>query len=238
MKINYNYIKAFLLLAALIFLFGFAEKRNNSREINKVEVQFMEFENLYVTEEAVNKLLIQNNVTATGVVKETLDLNRVEKVLRAHDMVENAEVFVTLDGVLKTTINQRRPIGRVFGAEIFYVDRLGDKMPLSPYYSARVPVITGIGENEIKEVYPLLDFIYNDEFLQQHITGVHRKTGGHYELDVRKMDFDIFFGKVENLDTKFNNFKAFYKKAHKDELLNTYKMVDLQFGNQVVCTKK
>jgi cell division protein FtsQ len=59
-----------------------------------------------------------------------------------------------------------------------------------------------------------------------------------YELDVRKMDFNIYFGKVERLDTKFNNFKAFYKKAHKDELLNTYKMVDLQFGNQVVCTKK
>jgi cell division protein FtsQ len=238
MKINYNYIKAFLLLAALIFLFGFAEKRNNSREISKVEVQFMEFENLYVTEEAVNKLLIQNNVTATGVVKETLDLNRVEMVLRGHEMVENAEVFVTLDGRLKTTINQRRPIGRVLGAEIFYVDRLGDRMPLSPYYSARVPVITGIGENEIKEVYPLLDFIYNDEFLQQHITAVHRTIAGDYELDVRKMDFNIYFGKVEKLDTKFNNFKAFYKKAHKDELLNTYKMVDLQFGNQVVCTKK
>ncbi|QED38942.1 hypothetical protein FK178_14985 [Antarcticibacterium arcticum] len=238
MKINYNYIKAFLVLVLVIFLFGFAEKRNEIRPLAKVVVKFTEFENLYLTEEAVNKLLIQNNVTVTGVGKETLDLNRVEKVLNTHDMIENAEVFLTLDGTLKTSIVQKRPIGRILGKEIFYIDRLGEKMPMSTYYSARVPVITGVGEREIKEVYPLLDHISQDRFLQEHITGIRRLNGGVYELEVRKMDFSLFVGKVENLDTKFNNFKAFYKKAFKDDILNTYKMVDLQFGNQVVCTKK
>lgn len=238
MKFNYNYLKAFLVLVLVIFLFGFAEKRNETRPLGKIEVKFTEFENLYLTEEAVNKLLIQNNVTVASVDKETLDLNRVEKVLNTHEMIENAEVFLTLDGTLKTTIVQRRPIGRILGNEIFYIDRLGEKMPLSTYYSARVPVITGVRTEEIKEVYPLLDHISRDKFLQEHITGIRRLRGGVYELEVRKMDFSLFVGKVEHLDTKFNNFKAFYKKAFKDDILNTYKMVDLQFGNQVVCTKK
>ncbi|UJH89683.1 hypothetical protein LZ575_11405 [Antarcticibacterium sp. 1MA-6-2] len=238
MKINYNYIKAVFVVAVVVFLYGFAGQRNSTRKISKIEVHFTESENLYVTEEAVNKLLIQNKVTAASVGKETLDLNRVESVLNNHEMVENAEVFVTLDGILKTQISQRRPIGRVLAEDVFYVDRLGDRMPLSPYYSARVPVVTGVDDKSIEEVYPILDYISKDQFLQEHVTAITRKRGGLYELEIRQMDFNLFFGKVENVDIKFNNFKAFYKKALKDELLNTYKMVDLQFGNQVVCTKK
>lgn len=238
MKINYDYIKTIFLIGVVIFLFGFAENRNSDRKLNRIEVQFTQIENLYVTEEAVNKLLIQNNVKVASVGKETIDLNRVEEMLNNHSMIENAEVFLTLDGTLKTLISQRRPIGRIIGNEVYYIDRLGDKMPLSGYYSARVPILTGIEEAEIEEVYPLLKYISMDQFLQEHITSIHKLSAGGYELQVRQMDFNLYFGEIIHIDRKFNNFKAFYKKALKDELLNTYKMVDLQFGNQVVCTKK
>jgi len=32
--------------------------------------------------------------------------------------------------------------------------------------------------------------------------------------------------------------KAFYQKAKKDDMLSKYSKVNLQFDNQVVCTKK
>ena len=238
MRINFNYIKAILVLSAVIFLYGFAEKRNNARKLSHVEVRFIQFENLYVTEETVNKLLILNKITVTSVDKETLDLNRVEKVLNIHPMIENAEVFLTIGGVLKTEISQRRPIGRILGNKAYYVDRLGTKMPLSPNYTARVPILIGVTEKDINEVYPLLKYINEDQFLTEHITSITRLNKGFYQLEVRQMNFNLFFGKIERVGDKFNNFKAFYKKAMKDDLLNAYKMVDLQFGNQVVCTKK
>jgi len=238
MKINFNYIKGFLLFALIIFFYGFAEKRNNHRKVEKIEVQFTQFENLYVSEESVNKLLIQNNIELSSIGKETLDLNRVEALLNKHEMIENAEVFLTLDGILKTKISQRRPIGRVLGNNAFYLDRLGKKMPLSKSYSARVPVLVNMKEKDIDEAFPLVDYINKDQFLTEHITSITRLNGGYYQLELRQTDFNIFFGKVNRIDEKFNNFKAFYKKALKDDLINTYKMVDLQFGNQVVCTKK
>ncbi|MCF4102347.1 hypothetical protein L1I30_11770 [Gillisia sp. M10.2A] len=238
MKINFNYIKAIIIIGLVMFLYGFAERRNNDRKLNKIEVQFIQFENLYVTEEAVNKLLIQNKVGATSVGKEALDLNRVESILNNHDMIENAEVFLTLDGTLKTKISQRKPIGRVLGNEIYYIDRLGNKMPRSQFYSARVPILKGVEEKDLKNVYPLLDYISRDKFLTEHITSISKGRSGAYKLELRKMDFELFFGKAERIGDKFNNFKAFYKKALKDDILNTYNMVDLQFGNQVVCTKK
>lgn len=238
MKINYKIIKGILVFGLVIFLYGFAGKRNEARNLDEVEIHFTQTENLYVTEEAVNKLLIQKKLVVKNVGKETLDLNRVEAVLNKHEMIENAEVFLTLDGTLKTTISQRRPIARILGDQTFYVDRLGKKMPLSPYYSARVPVLIGVAEEDLPEVYPLLKYINGDEFLFEHVTAVKQLDQNVYQLELRQMDFSLFFGKIERIEEKFNNFKAFYKKAYRDEILSTYKMVDLQFGNQVVCTKK
>ena len=238
MKSRINYIKALLLLVLVGFLFGFAEHRHKSRKISEVEIEFLEDENLYVTEEAVNKLLIQNNLEVTSIDKETLDLNRVESLLNNHDMIDNAEVYLHLDGKLKADIIQRKPIGRVVGNSSFYLDKNGEVMPLSIYYSARVPLLFGFTEENVKAVFPLVDYIKKDKFLTQHITGINRLNNGKFELEMRKLDFTVYFGTVKNIPLKFNNFKAFYKKALKDEKLDTYKEVNLQFGNQVVCTKK
>lgn len=238
MKINWNYIKTFLLIGVVFFLFAFAEKRNHARVLSEVNLHFTNSENLYLTEEAVNKLLIQNNVAVKSVGKEALDLNGVESILEAHDMVENAEVFLTVDGKMGAEITQRKPLGRVLAHAQFYVDRQGLKMPLSEYYSARVPLLTGVSEEELKEVHPLMEFISNDEFLTRHVTGLHRLPNGKYEIYLRQLDFVLFFGKVQDIELKFKNFKAFYQKALQDKKLDAYKKVDLQFGDQVVCTKK
>ena len=238
MKSKIGYIKALFLVVLVAFLYGFAEQRHKSRKISEVNIEFIEDENLYITEEAVNKLLIQNNLELTSIDKETLDLNRVEILLKNHDMIENAEVYLNLDGKLKADISQRKPIGRVVGNSSFYLDKNGKVMPLSPYYSARVPLLFGFDYDNVSEVYPLVNYIKNDKFLTQHITGIRRLNGGKFELEMRKLDFSVYFGKVEEIPLKFNNFKVFYKKALKDDKLDAYKKVNLQFGNQVVCTKK
>ena len=238
MKINWNYIKAFLLVGVVFFLFAFAEKRNHARVLSEVNLHFTNSENLYLTEEAVNKLLIQNNVRVQRVGKEALDLNRVETLLETHEMVENAEVFMSIDGKMGAAITQRKPLARVMDETSWYIDREGLKMPLSKYYSARVPLVTGVTEAELEEVHPLIEHIRNDGFLTKHITGLHRLPNGKYEIYLRQLDFVLFFGTVTDIELKFKNFKAFYQKALLDEKLDAYKKVDLQFGDQVVCTKK
>ena len=238
MKMNWNYIKGSLLLGLVFFLFAFAEKRNSNRKLAAVNLHFTNSENLYITEKAVNKLLIQNKVEAQTVDKETLDLNRVETLLDGHQMIENAEVFMSIEGVLGARITQRKPIARILAAAPYYMDRQGKEMPLSEYYSARVPLVTGVSIAHFEEFYPLMEYIRNDLFLSQHITGIKRLISGKYEMQLRELDFVLFFGNATDMERKFNNFKAFYKKAVEDNKLNSYRKVNLQFGDQVVCTKK
>ncbi len=238
MKSKLGYIKFVLLLALMAFLYGFAEKRHSQRKLTGSEVHFTDNENLYVTVDAVNKLLIQNEEANENLGQETLDLNKVETLLNSHDMIENAEVFLKLDGKLSAIVTQRKPIGRAVGNTSFYLDKNGEVMPLSENFSARVPLMLGFDESNILTAYPLVSYIKNDSFLSKHITTIQRLENGRYELKLRKADFVVYFGEIKNIALKFNNFKAFYKKALKDKKLDTYKRVNLQFGNQVVCTKK
>jgi cell division protein FtsQ len=99
-------------------------------------------------------------------------------------------------------------------------------------------LLTGVSEDQLKEVHPLMDFISKDEFLTTHVTRLHRLENGKYEIYLRQLDFVLFFGSVTDIELKFKNFKAFYRKALQDKKLDAYKKVDLQFGDQVVCTKK
>ncbi|MEM9687736.1 MAG: hypothetical protein AAF934_12580, partial [Bacteroidota bacterium] len=120
----------------------------------------------------------------------------------------------------------------------FYIDTEGGSMPLSPVFSARVPLITGIANKEkLNDTYMLAKYIYNDEFLKKNVIGIHRQ-GRSFDIRFRVENFVIKLGDTTYLETKFNNLKAFYQKASKDNTLNTYSVVNLEFKNQIVCTKK
>ena len=118
------------------------------------------------------------------------------------------------------------------------LDEDGKKMPLSSVYSARVPLLTGYSESDFTELTSLLLQLRNDDFMNQVVTGIHQRKDGKLLFALRKQNFKVMFGKPENIKKKFQNFKAFYQKAQKDTLLSAYRLVDLQFGSQVVATKR
>jgi len=238
MKKMLIYIKFVGLVGLIVFLFAFTTNRNQNRKINGVEIEFIEEQNPYINELTVNKLLIQNQVGVTDVGKEILVLNNVEKGLDAHKMIEDSDVYLTVSGQLKARIKQRTPIARVNAVVPFYVDITGDTMPLSDNYSAHVPLVSNVSEREVSEVFPLLKKIQEDEFLKKHVVSIYQNHSGDYELGLRVYTFKIVIGKIEQLENKVKNFKAFYQKALKDKSLNKYKKVSLQYSNQVVCTIK
>lgn len=238
MKINWFYIRMLVLVVVTLFLVAFSHKRNASRKVKRVEVHFEAGANLFITEETVDKLLIQNQKALEGQAKEILDLRNLEQKLDAHAMISDADVYLTLDGVVGATVKQRKPLARVQAQEPYYIDETGAAMPLSSNYSARVPLITGLTREQIDEVYPLLSYLQEDELLQKQIIGIERTKGGDYILTPRVLDYKINLGKVNGLQSKFANYKAFYQKAIKDSSLGVYKTVDLRYKGQVIGTKK
>ena len=238
MKINWNTLKLIGVICCTAGLYAFADARGAGRKIRDVRVYFTEGENLYISEDMVNKLLIQKYGPLRNLPEEKVVLNTIESVLRANDMVKDAQVYLTVDGELNTKITQRQPIGRVAGEDSFYLDDEGLKMPLSPYHSARVPIITGkITGETLEDAYVILKYINQDPFLSKNVIGIHIEGESDFRLKFRLEHFVVRLGDTTDLERKFQNFKAFYSKAIQENTLMSYEVVSLEFENQVVCTK-
>jgi cell division protein FtsQ len=226
------------LLAVIAGLYAFSNERSEAKKVNGIAIEFVGDQNLYITQGAVNKLLIQKFGSLENVAKEKLALNTIEKAIEANKMVKNAQVFLSVNGELASKIVQRKPIGRVEADSKFYLDEDGKRMPLSSSHSARVPIITGkITGDSLEDAYEILNYINADDFLRKNVIGIHVEAVGRYQLRFRTEQFTVNLGGVENLDEKFNKFKAFYAKADRDDTLENYDIVSLEFNNQVVCTK-
>ncbi len=227
------------MFALVIFLFSFTSNRNSHRKLKKSEVIFVGENNDFVKQETVNKLLIENKSDVRTIAKEDLNLNKLEKSVNQHPMIEKSDVFVTVDGALKVMVKQKTPIARVFDElGSFYIDYEGNTMPLSEINTARVPLVSGeITNKNKKELSKILKVIYDDEFLKKNIIGVQILSGDELMMTNRNFDYQVDFGKMINVDRKFKNYKAFFQKAVLDSTLYKYKKINLRFTQQVVCTK-
>ena len=122
-KINWHTVRLILVVFVMIFLFAFSSKRNSERKISKIDIKFESNENMFLTHEMVNNLLIQKFGGASTIQKDKVDLNTLEAVLDDHEMIEKAQVFSTIDGFLSTRITQKTPIVRVItDDESYYLD--------------------------------------------------------------------------------------------------------------------
>lgn len=238
MRVNWKYIKVVSLVLMMAGLYGFSDYRSSARKVDGIHIQFIGDNDLYLTEDAVNKLLIQKYGSIENRDKEQVALNSIEEIIESNPMVKNAQIYFSVQGKLISEIVQRKPIGRIEGANRFYLDDEGKRMPLSKNHSARVPIITGkITGKSLEDAYVILNYIYKDEFLRKNVIGIHIKEEGDYQLKLRVDEFVVNLGSVDSLDEKFKNFMAFYLKATKDKTLENYAAVSLEFDNQVVCTK-
>lgn len=240
MKIfTWTNIRLVLMISVVIFLFSFTSHRNALRKITKTEVVFVGENSLFLKPEMVNKLLIEKNQDLKTINKDGLDLNKLEKSVSSHQMIQKADVFVSVDGVLKAVVEQKTPVGRVFDETgSFYIDNEGNKMPLSENYTARVPLLSGeitaVKKEKLSEV---LGMIAEDDFLKKNIIGVQVLPSGGLIMANRNYDYQIDFGRTINIERKFKNYKAFFQKAVLDSTLDKYRRINLKFTKQVVCIK-
>jgi cell division protein FtsQ len=239
LRTKYAYIKLLVLLLLVGFLYAFSNNRNSAKPVGSTNITFLGENTLFITENAVSKLLIQNQQPVTELPKEIIDLNELETALNSNPMIKKAQVFMSVNGELSAEIEQKQPIARVSAEESYYIDDEGEYMPLSVNYAARVPLVTGnINKEHLDTVFRLAKTVYEDEFLKKHVIGIHQNEDHSMAFKIRKSDVIVHLGDLSNLEKKLNNFKVFYQKAVKDSILDRYSTINLKFDKQVIGTKK
>jgi cell division protein FtsQ len=192
----------------------------------------------------------------------TIDFERIEREIKHQPYVASAQAYMSLDGIVEIDVVQRQPMLRIFNqkGESFYLDGLGNLMPINPSFSARVLVASGyIEEPLLKQVCYLTDsvkiidslyyksvmnnlykvsaYITKDKFLKAQIEQIYVEPNGEFELIPRVGTHTILMGRADNLEDKFERLFVFYRKGLSRTGWNRYNVINIKFKNQVVCSK-
>lgn len=251
-----------LLGAGVIFtLLGFVNKKQHDVKCWKIEVKLDgERGQQLLSEKEILKLAGSVTDSIVGVKVNEIPIQRIHQEIGSHRSVREAHVYTTVDGKCVISIQQRRPIARIFNSfgESFYLDEQGFTFNTSEYYTPKVPVFIGeiddrvnelsildnrgiSGENSdsvLDEIYNFVQFASANDFLSAQIEHVHINAAHEFEIIPRVGNHKINMGYTNDLDGKFRKLMAFYANTIENTDLNKYSCIDLRYAGQVVCVKR
>ncbi len=177
-----------------------------------------------------------------------VNLKQIEYQLEKDVWIKNAELYFDNNNILNVTVAEREPIARIFTTtgNTFYIDSSCAKLPLSDKFSARLPIFTGFVSNN--SILPtadslLLTVIKNitttiiaDTFLMAMIEQIEIINNHQFEMTPKLGKQKIIFGDENDIETKFEKLKLFYKKVIPQAGWNRYGNINLSYKNQVVAS--
>ncbi len=252
-----------LMTGGLFVLLGFTTTEYNSEVCKKyiIRIDYGKADVL-VTQSDIYQVVRLTGNLLKGQQLGTIDFEHIEREIRNQPYVEDAQVYMNLDGVVEIDVIQRQPILRIFNekGESFYLDGLGNLLPLNPAFSARVLVATGsipepFSKNTcylngpgrkndsatchsvMNNLYKLSAFITKDRFLKAQIEQIYVEPDGEFELIPRIGAHTILMGDAENLQDKFERLFVFYRYGLSKTGWSKYNIINIKFKNQVICSK-
>jgi cell division protein FtsQ len=180
-----------------------------------------------------------------------IDPRLIEARLEQDAFVENAEVWLNISNQICVRIQQREPIMRIIddNGGNYYLDKMGERVPISIYYAARVPIVTGNlppyiqgflkrDDYGLKYVFLLTKRLLADDFFSTNIQQVNINSAGEFTIIPLVGDQKILLGSYNNLEEKIQRLKIFYHKAMPYEGWKKYSVINVKYNGQIVCKKR
>jgi cell division protein FtsQ len=221
----------------VIFLAAFSIIRNGERTIDFDSINYLDSKFKFISVESVDKLLKQSDSISLKLMKRNLNLGSLERIINKNAFIYSAEVSLSLDSEIGIKIIEKEPVFRVL-KDKYYIDSSGDKMPLSKNYSERIPLILkDIDSTKLISLGMLGDYFKNDNFLNGHIIGLEI-INNEFIFHVNNFSYLVKMKDLNQYKNRFKNYKAFYKSALNDSILDKASSINLNFRNQVIVQKK
>ena len=234
---NFNSLKILFLVLIFTGLSAFSIVKNGNRNVNLKNVNLIETNLKFTSEELVNKLLKQSASNNSSLQKRNLNLNLLENLIEKDSFIKSAEIFLYIDGKIGIKIVEKNPVFRVL-KDNYYIDSSGNTMPVSSIFSKETPlIISNVIKRDLNNLGTIGNFLENDVFLNEHISGLEIYSDSLI-FHVKGHDYKINMKGFKNYRERFTNYKAFYKSTYNDNILSFIKSINLNFHNQVVVQKK
>jgi cell division protein FtsQ len=211
-------------------------------------------ERRFVTEKDVKEYLADYG-EYIGQRIDSVDLNRIERLIEGRSAIRGCEAYVTGDGVLHLEVTQREPVVRFqTGGNGYYADAQGFIFPLQRNDAARVPVIDGAVPLKIArgfkgeptdeaerrwlgEALRLVGYMDRNKAWNSFFSQITVLPGGDMVLVPAKGRERFTIGPARDLDAKFERIRTYYEAVVPAGEPDRYGSVNVKFDKQIICKK-
>ncbi len=248
-----------LTIAGVLVLAFLARQHYRNSPVIGLDIQITRGQQVgFLSEEMISKVVYSLSDSLKGKRIKDIRMAMLESKLQENPWILDVDVSASLSGVLQVVVKERKPVLRAYNRknQSLYIDEDGVLFPISRDYAARVPIVNGYlsfpalenrtadmldsayRNTELRTVYLLSEQLRNDEFLGSLIDQIYINSLGELELSPKLGTASILIGDLKHLDEKLLHLKAFYAQKGLSSELAEYRLVNLKFRNQIVCTKR
>jgi len=235
-------ISQFLFLGGIIFLLAFTNTRYSNKPCIDYRINLADENTSLITRGEIILLIesIQDSIVGTTITE--VPIYEIERKIESLKDVQNAEVYINMEGMLHIDVIQKKAIVRIspIDGKDFYMDSEGSIFGLSHNYTEHLLIANGNIQDSIDymTVLDLAKYISSDSLWNAQIVQIYLKDNKEIELVPRVGNHTILLGDITNYQEKFRKLYLFYEKGVNQVGWNDYKEINLKFSNQIVCVKR
>ena len=243
----------------LIIIPVFLARSANSRPCGGIVIEISDSSDYhFVTKRQILNLAYGNSSRIAGKPVKEVSVSAIENRINGLRELKKAEVYMSIDGIVHVYLEQRNPVMRVMPGDggDFFVDEDGVVVRRRNLYNPRLHIVEGnvnissamlngvsvldtsIKHSILKDIYPLVNYINDDNFWSAQIDQIYVDGNDEIDLIPRTGNQVIHLGSTENYEGKLRNLETFYDKVLPVVGWDKYSVINLEFKDQIVCKRR
>ena len=215
----------------------FFNLKNTSDKLifNEKNIQFSS--NNFINNDSIKINLLDNYKSLDSLNADIETVYEIEQIISRIPFVKKANVYMTVNSELNIRVQEKKPVLNLYNSD-YLLSENGQLIPKID--SLNIDLISFFGEIDptmYTNLSNLSKMIIKDDFLKDHIKYIYSDSLSFY-LSVKRFNYNIELGSLENISEKLNNYKVFIASIMDDEILNKYSHLNLKFNKQVIAQKK
>ncbi len=256
MKKIFSILFVSIFALALILLAGYGYFQYRNQKVNHVVIHIQRRGEKGFIDKKKLLASLQKQDSIPGKMIKSIDISLIKSKIARNPYVKAVDLFFNLSGDLMVNIRERTPLLRIYNEQnkSGYIDGDGNLFPVSNSFAPRVLPANGyikaklmMGENihdgtykntALPGLYLLAKKIAANPFLKANISQLFINSKGDIDMAPELGRFIFHLGGTADMDIKLENLEAFCKKILAHGAWSKYRSINLQYTNQIVCTKK
>ena len=241
MKILIKIILLTGILGYLVFAFANLSHDEDQRECIGTEIILEDSIANFVNRQFVELLIVQSKCPIQGRNIKDIDIRTIEASIQNNPYIDSVACHYTSTNLLCIRVLPRRPVLHVISdnGEKYYMDINGNDMPTDVFLQDLCLATGNISKDYAKEhLVQIADYVNTHAPWNKEIQQISVRTPKHIEIILSTGSHTVVLGEPTDIQGKLNRLQNFYEEGLNKVGWNKYSIIDLNYANQIVCTKK